>query len=462
MAPHINVLFVFADQLRASAVGCYGDEAVATPRIDAFATQGMRFPVAVSSTPLCGPYRASLLTGLHPLSNGVIVNDIPLGDEHVTLGECFASAGYDTAYIGKWHLDGPDRLSPVPPGSRRRGFRHWAASNFEHNYVASKFFRGDDPTRHVWPGYDAQAQTDELIGYLDERRGAREPFFAVLSWGPPHNPYRMVPQRHLEQYDKDAIQRRPNATEFPVDDLWGYYAQTSFLDEQFGRLLDALKQNGQAENTLVVFTSDHGDMHGSQGVYKKGWPWDESIRVPLIMRLPGSVPPNSRARFPISTVDLMPTLLGLCGLPAVRSVEGIDCSAGIRDSHRQMQWSVLISNPCPATVLDARGEDMVPQFRGRNMEFRGVRTSGHTYVETREGPWLLYDNIADRYQTRNLIGDGASASLMEELRAETWQHLKRLGDDFAPRETYYRRFGVEVDNKGLLKGVVKNPYPATN
>jgi arylsulfatase A-like enzyme len=421
----------------------------------------MLFPVAVASTPLCGPYRASLLTGLQAVNNGAVVNDVRLAEGYATLGECFADADYQTAYIGKWHLDGPDRLGPVPPGSRRRGFTHWAAANFEHNYTQSAYYRGDDPNRRVWPGYDAEAQTGDLIGFMKRHAAASDPFFAILSWGPPHNPYRLVPQRFLDQYDKEAIERRPNASEFPQDDLWGYYAQTSFLDEQFGRILQALREAGIENDTIVVFTSDHGDMHGSHGVYKKGWPWDESLRVPFIARWPGHIRAGSRASFPISTVDVMPTLLGLCGLDVPRT-DGVDCSAAMRDPSKAAQSSVLVSNPCPAHVLDTRGEDMVPTFRGRRMEYRGVRTSTHTYVETMEGPWLLYDNERDPYQCANLIDSPAHAALREQLRADTRAHLRKVGDEFEPREAYYERFGIDVDEKGLLRGVIKNPYPATN
>lgn len=461
MTAHPNVLFVFADQLRASAVGCYEDEPVHTPRMDRFASEGMIFPVAASCTPLCGPYRASLLTGVQVVNNGAVVNDVRLGDAHETLGERFAQAGYDTAYIGKWHLDGPDRVSPVPPGKRRRGFAYWAAANFEHNYIDSKYYRDEDTERLVWPGYDAQAQADDAIAFLRERTSKQAPFLAVLSWGPPHNPYRMVPERFLQQYDKQAIKPRANAVEFPVDDLWGYYAQTSFLDEQFGRILDALKEAGLEENTLVVFTSDHGDMHGSHGVYKKGWPWDESLRVPMLARWPGHIPAGSRAAFPISTVDLMPTLLGLCGLDAPPT-DGVDCSLGMFDPSCPVQDSVLISNPCPAHVLDARGDDMVPDYKGRRMEYRGVRTLTHTYIETLEGPWLLYDNVRDPCQLLNLVDSPEHSELRKRLRADMRAHLRKVGDHFEPKEAYYRRFGIEVDEKGLLKGVIKNPYPATN
>jgi len=453
-----NVIFVFADQLRASSVGCYGEEQVRTPNIDRFAGEGVLFSAAIASPSVCGPYRGCLISGQNPLSNGVVTNDVALEVDHKTIGECFFDAGYDTAYIGKWHLDGPDRIAPVPKGRRRYGFRYWAAANFEHNYLGSKYFR-DGPEEHVWEGYDAEAQIDELLKYLDEKP-KEKPFFAALSWGPPHNPYRMVPKRYLDMYNPSELKARPNCPDFPLEDVWGYYAQITFLDEQFGRLLEELERQGLSQNTLVIFTSDHGDMHGSQGVFKKGWPWDESIRVPMIMRLPSQIPANSKADFPISTIDIMPTLLGICGVQIPSEIEGVDCAGALLGQSPFGPRSVFITNPCPITVLDERGEDMVPTFRGRRMEYRGVRTMRHTYIETIEGPWLLYDNIADRFQKNNLIDTPEYSLLQKALAEEMRSHMVRLGDKFLPKEHYFDQFGIEVNERGVLKDLVKNPYPA--
>ncbi|MBN8980995.1 MAG: sulfatase [Rhizobiales bacterium] len=452
-----NVIYVFADQLRASSVGCYGEENVKTPNIDVFAKTATMFPVAVASPSICGPYRAVLVTGLNPLSNGVVVNDIALSLKHRTIGEVYAENGYDTAYIGKWHLDGADRLAVVPK-SRRRGFRYWAAANFEHNYLGSKYYKDEDQL--VWEGYDAEAQVDEALKYLRKERRPDMPFCLFLSWGPPHNPYRQVPQKYLDMYDRSALRPRQNSVEFPVDDIWGYYAQITFLDEQFERLLEEIDALDLSDETIVVFTSDHGDMHGSHGVYKKGWPWDESIRVPFLIRQNGRIPKDAKADFPISTMDIMPTLLGLCDLPIPSACEGVDCSSFILGRDGDKPASVLVTNPCPTTVLDSRGEDMVPYFRGMRMEYRGVRTMRHTYIETIDGPWLLFDNLSDPYQLKNLIDDRASAKLRQSLAEDLRSHLAKIGDEFLPKEVYYERFGIEVDRRGVLVGIVPNPYPA--
>jgi arylsulfatase A-like enzyme len=452
-----NVLFVFADQLRASSVGCYGQEPVLTPNIDAFAREGALVETAISPTPVCGPYRGSLMTGRTALSTGLVLNDIALSTSETSIGQVFRLAGYKTAYVGKWHLDGRDRTSWTPPGERRHGFQTWAAANFEHNYQHSRYF-SDEPNPRLWEGYDAAAQTDAVIRLLERHAGVG-PFCGFLSWGPPHNPYRMVDEQWLDLYSLRALSARPNCPEPPREDLAGYYAQTSFLDAQFGRLLSALDGLNLRANTIVVFTSDHGDMHGSHGVFKKGWPWEESIRVPMILRYPDVVPGGTRMRFPFSAIDIMPTLLGLAKLPVPTTVEGLDLSECFRDPRAAGPKSVLLQNACPTSTLDPRGPDMLPDFEGRRMEYRGVRTGRHTYVRTIDGPWLLYDNEDDPYQLRNLIDQPGFARIQEDLERELCCHLRRVGDEFHAKEVYYKRFGLDVDERGQIRGVVANPYP---
>lgn len=453
-----NIVFVFCDQLRASSVGYYGQEPVKTPNLDRFAAGAAVFTTAVSPLPVCTPYRAALLTGRTPMTTGVVLNDLALGVQETTLAEACKAAGYDTAYIGKWHLDGPDRKAPVPPGPRRQGFDHWQAANFEHNYSRSTYQEGDNNTPRIWPGYDAEAQTTAAIRYFSERRRSERPFCMVLSWGPPHHPYREVPQKYLDLYARETIPARLNCPVPPHDDLQGYYAQITFLDEQLGRLLASLDDLGLANDTLVVFTSDHGDMHGSHGVYKKQWPWDESILVPFVLRYPGKVPAGSRYDFPISAIDIMPTLLGLAGVAIPPTVEGINLAPFIRRERTDAPEAVLLMNPCPFSVGDSRSPDQIPTYQGRKMEYRGVRTARHTYVRTIEGPWLLYDNVADPYQLDNLIDrpeHRATQSRLEHLMREL---MTRYGDTLIPKEDLYRRYKIDVDERGKVKGIVDNPY----
>ena len=208
-----NLLFVLADQLRGCSVGYAGQEAVSTPNIDAFAKSGTVYTNAISMLPVCTPYRGSLITGRTPTSTGLVINDVPLKTSETSIAHCFNDAGYDTAYIGKWHLDGADRPAPVPPGPRRQGFDYWMGANFEHNYDRS-YYTDNDGNVQIWEGWDAEAQTSHAIDYL-KSRDTDDPYCLFLSWGPPHHPYRLVPQKYLDMYDPDAIEGRPNCPDVP-------------------------------------------------------------------------------------------------------------------------------------------------------------------------------------------------------------------------------------------------------
>ena len=451
-----NVLFVLADQLRGCSVGYAGEEAVRTPNIDAFAESGTICTNAISMFPVCGPYRGSLITGRTPTTTGLVINDIPLKTNEVSIAHCFKASGYDTAYIGKWHLDGPNRPGPVPPGPRRQGFEYWMGANFEHNYNRS-YYTDNDGLLQVWPGWDAEAQTTHTIDYL-RKRDSENPFCLFLSWGPPHHPYRLVPQEYMDMYDPDTIEGRPNCPDVPRDDLWGYYAQTTFLDDQFQRLLDTINDIGIEDETIIVFTSDHGDMHGSHGVYKKQWPWSEALKVPFVVRYPNIVPQGAILDAPLSVIDIMPTLLGLAGVPIPDTVEGVDLSAVIQGEPAKVPESVLIMNPCPFSIGDKRGYDQYPDYQGMRLEYRGIITTRYTYVHTIDQPWLLFDNINDPYQINNLIDDPAQAKIRARLDGLMRQHMVAINDEMLPRHHYYERFGIDLDHRGKIVDLVENMY----
>jgi arylsulfatase A-like enzyme len=454
--PKPNLLFVFADQLRACSLGYAGEEAVRTPNLDAFAETGTVYTNGVSMLPVCGPYRGSLITGRTPTSTGLVINDIALKTSEVSIAHCFKAAGYDTAYIGKWHLDGPDRPAPVPPGPRRQGFDYWMGANFDHNYDRSTY-TDNQGNLQIWDGWDAEAQTSHALDYLQTRDRAK-PFCLFLSWGPPHHPYRLVPKHYLDLYDPGAIVGRPNCPDVPVQDLWGYYAQTTFLDDQFQRLLACLEDLGLQDDTTVVFSSDHGDMHGSQGVYKKQWPWNEAVKVPFVIRYPGVVPAGAAISAPINVIDVMPTLLGLAGLGVPEPVEGIDLSPFLTGGQSGPPESVLIMNPCPFSIGDPRGDDQYPDYKGMRFEYRGVVTDRYTYVRTIDRPWLLYDNRDDPYQLTNLIDDPKRGTTRDRLDSLMGAHMSHIDDGFRPRQDYYERFGINLDHRGKVIDLVENPY----
>jgi len=451
-----NIIFVFADQLRASSLGFVNEEDVITPNFDKFAREASYFKTSVSTFPVCTPYRGSLLTGRTPTSTGVMLNDIALSTDEISIAHACKAAGYDTAYVGKWHLNGPDRKAWVPPGPRRQGFDYWAAANFDHNYNHSIYFEDTDEPK-VWKGYDAEGQTTQLIDYL-RTRDKSKPTCLFLSWGPPHHPYRLAPEKYLNMYDLEKISGRPNCPDVPKKDLMGYYAQTTFLDSQFGRLVRAIDDLGIKRNTILAFSSDHGDMHGSHGVFKKQWPWDECIKVPFLLSYPEVIQPGTVFNFPVSAIDVMPTLLGLAGVDIPETVEGVDLSPHIRGEKNDPPESVLFMNPCSFEIGDPRGPDQYPTYKNMQLQYRGVRTDRYTYVRTMEGPWLLYDNLVDPYQMNNLINKPDMKGIREELEAMLVAHMSKTGDEILPNEAYYEKFNLNIDGRGKIAEIVENPY----
>jgi len=437
-----NVVFVLADQWRAQATGYAGDPNVKTPHLDRLAGQSVNLVNAVSGCPVCSPYRGSLMTGRYPLTHGVFLNDVCLSNEAVSLAQAFNGAGYHTGYVGKWHLDGHGRSSFIPP-ERRQGWQFWRAAECTHNYNHSHYY-GDEPVKQFWPGYDAIAQTGEACRYIRERRDGK--FALVLSLGPPHNPYETAPEAYRALYRPDGIVLRPNVPdEAGADarrDLAGYYAHASALDDCVGRIVETLADCGIDDDTVLVFTSDHGDMLGSQGETRKQRPWDESIRVPCLVRYPAGLGREGRAlRAPINAPDVMPTLLGLCGIGIPETVEGTDRTKWLRGDSPDEDEAALITCPSPF------GE--WPRPRG-GREYRGVRTMRYTYVRTLDGPWLLYDNDEDPYQLNNLAGRAEHASLQARLDALLNERLEATGDEFRPGAEYVAKWGYPTDRFGTV------------
>lgn len=427
----MNLVFVFADQMRAGCCGFDGNSLASTPNFDHLAATGLHFSNCVSGTPVCGPWRGCFFTGQYPLTHGIFLNDLRLPTDRPTLGTILKQAGYETGYIGKWHLDGADRGGFIPPGPRRQGFDFWAAANCSHNYFESHYYR-DTPEPQTWSGYDAIAQTDEAIRFI---KNASQPFALVMSWGPPHNPYEMVPPEYLDKVPLEKVQVPPNCPNPDMNDMRGYHAHISALDEQIGRLTTTLDECGLTDDTIFIFTSDHGDMLGSQNHTQKQVPWNESIKVPLLIRAPMQFAAGAQTQTLFNVWDFLPTLLGLLDIPCPGTVEGLDLSEGVRSKIFQGPESTLACAIAP-----------FGRYHGR--PWRAAITRQHTYARNLKGPWLLYDNIADPFQTHNLVNRPESTALQTELAADLQRLLESAGDDFQPAPTHLARFGYEVEANG--------------
>ena len=445
-----NIVYVFADQWRVQDTGYAGNPQVKTPHLDSLAAQSVSFTHAVAGIPVCCPARACLLTGQHALTHGVFVNDVHLADDAVSMAKLFKSDGFDTAYVGKWHVDGRGRSNYIPPESRQ-GFDYWKALECTHDYNNSRFYAGDSDQPLNWEGYDAIEQTKDVQAYLRGRSRDGDgksdtPFLLVLSWGPPHAPYETAPEAYRQMYDPNSIELRPNVPPEMAEEArnWiaGYYAHCTALDDCLGALLQTLEDEGMAENTIFVFTSDHGDMLGSQGEVKKQRPWEESIRVPFLLRWPQRFGRQGReVDALLDTPDILPTLLSLTDIPIPDTVEGRDFSATIEGGEDPSGGAALIYCPHPF------GQFLRPDG-GR--EYRGLRTRNHTYARDLNGPWLLYDNEADPYQLDNLVNRASVSSIQAELEAELQRKLSDRGDEFLPGQTYIERWNYRLDRTGTV------------
>lgn len=438
-----NLVFVFADQWRAQATGYAGDPNVRTPHLDALSRESVHCSNAISGCSVCSPYRGSLLTGQYPHTHGVFVNDVPLSNRVESFAHALNHAGYHTGYIGKWHLDGRGRSTYIPP-ERRQGFEFWRTMECTHDYNKSYYY-ADDPTKRLWDGYDAIAQTREAQQYIRDRVKSG-PFALFLSWGPPHDPYDTAPPEYRAMYDPARLILRPNV---PREhdrrsrmNAAGYYAHCTALDACVGELLKTVDDCGIADDTIFVFTSDHGDMLGSQGHTHKQRPWDESIRVPFLLRHPRAFGRRPRStEMLLNTVDLMPTLLTLCGVPIPNSVEGRSRADDLLRTETDEEDAALLACYVPfGQYTRAKG--------GR--EYRGLRTKRYTYVRSLEGPWLLYDNEADPYQLENLCNVVGHEKLVKWLDGLLTERLMEANDAFRPARDYIAAWGYKTDNDGTV------------
>jgi arylsulfatase A-like enzyme len=404
-----NVVFVFADQMRAHAMGCMGNRQVITPHLDRLAKEGLLLTNAISAQPVCSPFRAQLLTGRYGHSTGVIHNDIRLPDGEVLLPELMKKQGYTTGYIGKWHLSG-NRDNPVDARSRR-GWDFWAVRNCSHQHARPAYWLNDAKEPIRVPGWEPEVQTELALEFI--KKNKRSPFCLFLSFGPPHNPYK-APRKYLELYKDKTLTERPNVPDKDTERLRQYYAMCTSLDACMGRIRVALDQAGIADDTILVFSSDHGDMLGSQGHRLKQRPWEESINIPFIIRYARKITKGKCRDWIVSSVDFMPTLLGLCELTIPAQVQGRDYSSTFMGKSKEERDAAFLFN--------------VHRGGGPGTDWRGIRSKAWIYAYHVSGDWVMYDLKNDPYQLKNLVDNPKFAAKKRELRMRLESMRKKLGE----------------------------------
>ena len=432
-----NLLFVFSDEHAWDMLGCYGNEQIITPHLDRFAGQGIRFNHCISNSPVCTPYRGMLLSGQHPLCHGAMANDIQmLAGNGNYFGEVLRDAGYRTGYVGKWHLYGGNRNRPIPAGPLRYGFDGTFLSNNCHvDYRPGHCYYWNEAGEKVFfEEWEVFGQTRQALDFLDGC-SAEDPFALFVSWHPPHDNgrtkdkkvwrYETIPEL-MGMYDEDQIEYRPNFDSKVHDkrSYHGHMAMISGVDAAFGWLMEKLKEKGLDENTIVVFTADHGDLLGSNGrPWPKGFPEDGSVRVPFLLRWPERLPAARTSDLLLGSLDLMPTLLGMMGLGVPKTCQGQDLAPDILAGREDTVSSV------PLFLLPGN--------------WRGVYTHQYTYCTTKIPNEKLkfrafYDKQSDPLQMKNLYDDPAHRAAQQEMHRLTEEWLGRYDDPFLSMQEIVR------------------------
>ena len=308
----------------------------------------------------------------------------------------------------------------IPPGPRRHGFEFWAANECSHAHFNTQYFR-DSPKPIPLEKFEAEGWTDLALGFLRETRRDQRPFFLTVQMGPPHDPYKAPPE-FAKLYDPGKLHMRPNWSGGPgipgPAQIAQYYGMVSAVDHQVGRMVGALNELGLAENTIVLLSSDHGDMLGSQGQRLKRKPWEESIGVPGLIRYPRKLKAGRRSDVMFSHVDFAPTLLGLTGVKSVPGSLGTDLSDALAGGKSAIPDSVFLQIFGPY------------QGDGTEDAWRGIRTQRYTYARMEKQPWVLYDNQADPYQQKNLVDDRSSKPLVQQLEKKLQAWMQKTGDSW--------------------------------
>ncbi len=435
-----NIIWIFSDQQRMQSLGWLGDPNACTPNLDRIAQMGLCSTAAVSGYPLCCPYRGALLTGRYPHLT-VPGHEYRLSPEQPTIAHAFKKAGYDTLYIGKWHLDGFKERDGraahhIIPPERRGGFDTWIGYENNNSQWDCWVHGGEGQTAFHFrlENYETDALSRIFLEQLrllanQQRQGSGNPFFAVLSVQPPHNPY-VAPPEFMQHYNPARLELRPNVPLIPsVNErarrqLAGYYAQIENLDRNVGVIIEELQRMGIAENTHILFFSDHGDMQGSHGQFHKTSPWEESVRVPFIISGMESLYSHQTGNVPIliNHVDVAPTSLGLCNIPVPEWMQGFDFS-GYR-----VRGKPVSSEPDSAFL-----QVVIPTGHADSIDrpWRGLITrDGWKFIALEHQPWLMFNLNEDPYEQANLAFNSRYASERKRLNDRIRGWINDTGDVF--------------------------------
>jgi iduronate 2-sulfatase len=450
-----NVLFLICDDLNCD-LACYGHTQVRSPNIDRLAARGVRFDRAYCQYPLCGPSRASFLSGMYPDQTLIHRNAIYLR-EHVpnvkTLPQMFRDAGYFATRIGKlYHYNVPKHIGTgghddpyswnqtINPRGRDVDDESLIFSLRKNSFGGTlSWLAAEGTDREQTDGIAADAAIDRLRHHAERK----EPFFMAVGLYRPHTPY-VAPKKYFDLYPiktiqvptvpdgyletlpepaRRSIRRKKEQIDLPPDlarqAIQAYYASITFADAQLGRILDALDHTGLAENTVVLFTSDHGYHMGEHGHWQKTTLFENAARVPLIIAGPGVKARGQVVHTPAEMVDFYPTLAELCGLQPPASVSGVSLAPALVDPAKSPRRFALTQYENGYSIVSDR----------------------HRYTEWGEGGKEgaeLYDHANDPGELNNLAGDPAQKALIQRLSGQLHRHITTANE--APKGVQQVRF----------------------
>ena len=455
-----NVLVLYTDEHSAWTLGAYGGKLIGTPNLDRIGREGAIFHNYFVNSAVCTPSRGCLVTGRYPHAHGAYSNNIELNRDEVTIAECFRRAGYQTGYAGKWHLDGEPRPGWVDP-SRSMGFEdnrwmfnrgHWKRivekpegwpDNRSVAAVGGQQIVSDQPDGRPNISYDVDAEgeyftdwiTDQCIEFLGRERDA--PFFYFLSIPDPHTPFSVrapydtmyapedmpVPATLYEkdlpgwaERSRQAMLERENLQSW--DDpqrevilrriLSQYCGMVKCIDDNVGRILATLEANGQLDNTLILFTSDHGNYLGEHGLYFKNQIYETAYRVSMLMRMPGTIPAGTEVDECVSSVDVQGTVLELCGVD----------SSGLEQGSSFAKLARGEADP---------GRPNEAYLHHSSFARAGIFTPEWELCLVKDGDSVLFDRVDDPLQTKNLFADPAHQETVRDLVARVVEHAYAVG-----------------------------------
>lgn len=453
-----NLIFVMADQWRKQALGYRNEDPVLTPNLDKFASWAFSFENAVSCNPVSTPNRACIFTGKYPINNGVFANKVPLDPkEKSSFGKILKAAGYRTGYIGKWHLNGEN--DAVIDSTRRQGFDFWVQS-IGHAPFSQKYYFANlnkDIKLYQKREWAPTYETEVGIDFIEKNK--KDPFCLVLSYNPPHTsggwgfedrhepgvkkrngkdkygygyggPKEYEGLYQGKNFAKDSIRKNIQTIRGSSDECFeaipGYFGAISAIDHDFETLMSYLEKNNLLENTIIVFTSDHGESMGSHGLMTKGTWFEESVGVPCIIGWKGKTI-HQRSKEVFNSIDLMPSLLGMMQVPIPSSVDGHDFSPLIFGKN-------FVAPEFAFLTFDFGGIKELKASR----YWRAVYSKRYTYVLcginayrifSKDG-LVLYDREKDPYQIHPIYKGMGYDKVIERLHFELVKKLKKTGDPF--------------------------------